>query len=300
MQQVQQQVGANHQSGPLPGNPFDPIRAGYVQVKELRVLDRFGQYRDILNSGDDALKMVIPERLKVANPPNTLLFPPRLTQASRLQFQWLSAQHGRVEQNAHAAATPVCGWLLPNHLDHSLVLYDANGGCLGALRAFSGEAPGWIPLPGAEAHCSKNPHMQALISALTTQYSGDQFNQWMDQIEQTLRTIEPPTYRQHDALAVLMGRPLALVRASLKLELKGDPAINQSLATLQQRTTLAHYSDQLAQATNGFTQVEFPLRLGNMEILGDGLVGFYPETGAGDTWYDYNNFKAESASAPSC
>ena len=33
--------------------------------------------------------------------------------------------------NAHPAATPICGWLLPNNLDNSLMVYANTGQALG-------------------------------------------------------------------------------------------------------------------------------------------------------------------------
>ncbi|WP_089936396.1 hypothetical protein [Candidatus Entotheonella palauensis] len=116
--------------------------------------------------------------------------------------------------------------------------------------------------------------MRAYITALTTHYTGNQFINLMDQIEQRLLTIEPQSYRQHDALAVLMGRPLALVRASLKLELKGDPAINQDRSHLKLRTTRTSYAAQLRHDTAGFTNARSPSGWATWRCWATGWWGF--------------------------
>ena len=46
-------------------------------------------------------------------------------------------------------------------------------------------------------------------------------------IEVALERIDPENFAQHEALALLMGRPIAVVRAVVNLELRGQPAINQ-------------------------------------------------------------------------
>ncbi len=35
--------------------------------------------------------------------------------------------------NDHPATTPICGWVLANHLDNSLMIYDSRGKALGSL-----------------------------------------------------------------------------------------------------------------------------------------------------------------------
>ena len=62
---------------------------------------------------------------------------------------------------------------------------------------------------------------------------------------------------------MLIGRPLAVVRARLTLETAGLPAWSQD------------WADTGARDTAGFDGVRFPVQLGVTELLDDGLVGFY-------------------------
>lgn len=45
--------------------------------------------------------------------------------------------------------------------------------------------------------------------------------------------MEPESFSQHEALALLMGRPLALVRADVRLQLQAPPAIHVSERNVQ-------------------------------------------------------------------
>ena len=43
------------------------------------------------------------------------------------------------ETNDHPATSPVCGWIVPNHLDVSLAFYDADGSPIGSFGLEHGE-----------------------------------------------------------------------------------------------------------------------------------------------------------------
>jgi hypothetical protein len=76
--------------------------------------------------------------------------------------------------------------------------------------------------------------------------------------------------------AVLMGRPLALVRAELRLELPGLPAVNTALATVLAAAAAngVGFYDPTLRDDAGLSGVTFPVRLGDRDSLADGLVGY--------------------------
>ena len=83
-----------------------------------------------------------------------------------------------------------------------------------------------------------------------------------------------------------MGQPIAIVRASLDLQLQGLPVVNQDWAIFKKELQKFQQSDRqpIERETNGFTDVQFPIYLGNYQSLNDGLVGYWreihnPETG---------------------
>src|SRR5205085_7105147 len=94
---------------------------------------------------------------------------------------------------------------------------------------------------------------------------------------------------ENSGLSVLIGRPVALVQALLRLELLGPPAINQSFACLS--------AESFTETDNGTTQVQFPAVLGDIDQMDDGLVGYFLQ--AGDrSKFDFTSFFTEGADGP--
>ena len=85
-----------------------------------------------------------------AGPSDEVVLPARLSQPARLNFRWLAAEVGRIETNAHPLTTPVCGWLLPNNLDRSLMVSDNPGNSPGYLEE-TGHGRGPAGRPGSRA-----------------------------------------------------------------------------------------------------------------------------------------------------
>jgi len=111
----------------------------------------------------------------------------------------------------------------------------------------------------------------------------DFVRQFISAIDNALENIEPENFAQHQDLALLMGRPIALVRASLDIELQGLPAAHQGWNVFRQDLAREGRDD------DGFTRVLFPLRIGEYKQFNDGLVGYWKETAAG---YENNKFYA--------
>jgi hypothetical protein len=132
-----------------------------------------------------------------------------------------------------------------------------------------------------------NPHLRAALSALNNVNDGRTdaeraaaFLALYQSIDETLWMVDPPGGQGDHDLAVLIGRPLAMVRAQLQFELFGRPAVNQS------------WRDTLVNADAGLTTFTFPIRLGSTELLDDGLIGYFgtPSTDPhiGDTYTTFN------------
>jgi hypothetical protein len=125
-----------------------------------------------------------------------------------------------------------------------------------------------------------NQHLRQLATYLST-FSQQNSGYWPDflaSLNYALENIEPASYAQHEALALLIGRPIAVVRASLSLQLQGKPALNQRWEAL-----LSDMYDGFldGRVSNEFTNVDFPVRLGEYKQFNDGLVGYWIEDGDG-------------------
>jgi len=270
---VSQLVNKSGISAPQPLNDFNPIRSGSMRVLQLRLVDTFGQLKDL-----DCRHIMTTETMTDQIDTSLVWLPPRLVQPARLNFRWLSANHpAEVETNAHPATTPICGWILPNNLDNSLMIYNAQGQALGSINQLAK----WQQVPGSKTrkdiNSIKNLHLRKVVKYITNQ---DQnfLAAFISTLDSALENIEPENFAQHESLALLMGRPIAVVRASVKLELQGLPAVNVGWNVFRQdmqRTT---------KEIDAFTSVQFPIRIGEYKQLNDGLVGYWKEQGD-----DYEN-----------
>ena len=176
--------------------------------------------------------------------------------------------------NDHPATTPICGWLLPNNLDSSLMVYDAQGKGLGIIDVQAQ----WRSMPGSDLALDvegiQNPYLKRMVRYLTAQ--GPAFvTAFLSAVDNALETIDPESFAQNEGLALLMGSPIALVRASLSLELQGLPVDSQNADALYT------YTRTQKRTTDAFEQVSFPIRIGEYAQLNDGLVGYWKENADG-------------------
>ena len=120
-QRVSQYVQQESTSAPEPEWDFSPIRGGGLRVLRLRLIDTFGQTQDLTwDSLVATAQMTSPQGFDWAE------LPPRLAQPARLNLRWLAADDA-MEMNSSIATIPICGWVLPNNLDGSLLVYDNHG-----------------------------------------------------------------------------------------------------------------------------------------------------------------------------
>jgi len=257
----------------LEGLPEHPVRAGRMRLKQLRIVDAFGQYVDLSNNIlQNAVKA---EDMRASDEtPELIRLAPRIVNPARLMFRLVQAKNDNLDATKNKI--PVCGWILPDHLDEALEIYDGNGNNLGQVqrhRPKAGEiitsSLGWQGVPGNPGSFGAPPeldntHMQRMIKgllaqgekdALLTQETGESvetaLGALLRMIDSTLWTVDPLGREGSEHLSVLVGRPLAVVRASLRLEIDD----------LDSESELA--------------RTPFNVRLGDLKRLGDGLVGYF-------------------------
>lgn len=278
---VQKSIADANIHAPQPLNDFNPLRTGGLRLLHLRLVDTFGRIQTVFNG--DPTQQIISSAPFLQLDPHTVKLPPRLVQPTRLNFNWLSADLAPADSdmqiNSHPATTPVCGWFVPNYFDNSLLVYNQSGQPLGAIQG-KGEELVWVSAPGRQHRIIEvdivNKHLYKLVSYFLTQ-SRKYLDDVLTGLESALETVLPESAAEHDSLALLVGRPLAVVRAALELELHGLPAINQDW-NLFRRTLLTYVRD-----SDRFTAVNFPLRVGEHSRLNDGLLAFWIENKKFDT-----------------
>ena len=269
----------------LAGEPFLPIRTGRLKIALLSIVDAFGQTLKlpigrINESAPDDWPARMLCRASSCNVDSTAAAPdaefvelrPRFAQSMRLRFEWENAS-GKPEENCG----PVCGWLLPNHLEKSLTIYSASGKLLGALQKKLGLQSGssapafyWVDAPGATSVTIQNPHLyyfREWVLGLIPD-DGATFSACIDQVMASADERVPET---DPGVSVLVGRPLALVRASLQFETAGLPARRPELRL----GDAGGAPVDVLLDTLSFKQVKWPLRLGDIAGRSDGLVGVF-------------------------
>ena len=303
------------------GNPvtFQAMRAGFMAVTKVTLVDVFGRFVS-LPAPPAAITPVIAETLQstLPSPANHPIYlPPRLLQPSRMVAQWVSASSPDglgpfTEWNPHPAASPICGWLIPNHLDRSVMLYDADGTPLGSLGE-AGSQVRWFAVPGQPYDASAdnrtqmldnlasqgaNPALQAFAGAFAYPADGTNafgnFDTFLGVVDDAQQFIVTKSMQQDQSLAVLVGQPLVLARMSVALQLQGLPDVSLDAGTYMpwngasaqfQLNDSGYVPYNFANFNDGgITSLQVPLGIGAVEYekngeltpcFDDGVVGFF-------------------------
>jgi hypothetical protein len=233
--------------------------------------------------------------------PNTpdpfIQLPPALLQPAKLSFDLVSATSDSIEFGpANPNANPIAGWVLPNHLDHSLMAYSALGNLLGEMsigvsvsgnpQVFWTMAP-FGPYQTLQELAQAIPHFGPFLLALSAK-TPTEVTDFLDAIDETLWTTIPAGASFDQSLAVLIGRPLAMVRARLQFLLEGAPFSDPSWANTFNGSNCA----QLAPPGSPLTGYQFGIQLGNVAQLDDGLIGYFVAD-------NYDSFNAVTESGAS-
>lgn len=268
----QESLTSEHLAPPAPKSsalPFSTIRAGALRIDELWLIDDFGQSADLLGrtaAGTASSGQVFHPRMRWHDDPFVMAMPPRVLQPIRLNFRFTPAADSA---NEDPALSPICGWIFYNPLDQALVLCDRNGelvGHLAIVKDQNGRRVNWeIGAGGVALKDIPNQSLRAFAESLveTTATAKPKLIALLNLIDSALERIRPAAGRRD---LVLFGRPLALVDASIGLELFGkawtDP--NKAVVTQGQGT---------GDATLDALKVR--VKLGYAHSVEDGLVGFF-------------------------
>jgi hypothetical protein len=145
--------------GSTPPTPFFPIRAGYMRILRLRLVDGFGQFVDLAGSSDktsvESTQILTSVPLSGDNVAGLVALAPRFTSPARLWLRFLDATDD--SQDAVGTASPTCGFLMPNHLDGDLEFFDENGVGLGFVRPDPRSGIVWEEAPGQPSTLGQSP-----------------------------------------------------------------------------------------------------------------------------------------------
>ena len=247
-------------------SPFIALRAGFLRIRRLRLVDTFGQFLDL--AGSDATTAADPARLRWAGglalpeQPDRGALPPRFTAPARLMLRYTDGAGASHE--ADDLISPVCGFLLPNHLEDALEAFDATGGALGVLGQGDGalvweETPGQAGTVGrAPERSVPNPFLAGVLRGMLDYRASDAasdtesaLSAFLRLVDSTRWSVDPFAHAGDEHLSLLVGHPIAVLRARVWLEVV-DPVAP---------------GDAAAHAV--------PVRLGSLAEWQDGLYGYY-------------------------
>ena len=271
---------------------FRGARQGQLYLTDLYLYDKFGRELFVIESEsqsglfdyetfplqiDSAFE---PDEKIATNVASVVQVPPRILQHSRLDFRLLDGRDDTKVYGLDSEVVPIGGWVLPNHLDKSILIYAPDGTSLGEFRlvaAPDGTKSGeWQPPPPCTMTLDEvgkaAPHLLQMIDSPSFKEEAN-FLAFLLAIDATLWTTDPLGNRVDQNLSVLVGRPLALVRARLQFQLDGYPINDTGWASTFNVTQ------------PDFLSFPFSIRLGDQASRQDGVIGYFSGT-------DYNVFNS--------
>ncbi len=290
-------------ANPAPVEAPHALLAGCVTLTRARLLDIFGRTLEVPTN-----KVATPERLSLSGRPGALEVPPRLLRPSRWQFRLVDAAtpvgvegvEARIDQIEPALqVNPVAGFIMPDHLDESLEVFGVDGSVIGELlhEPVSGGVM-WEIAPGREGPADAGPLFgltpaqeplgrlaAGLVAADAAARKGAPLDPDGEQesalsallraIDTTLWTVDTFAALGSEHVAGLVGRPVAVVRAQLRLELK--PPVDVDLSDPAR-------AKEWADAEAAAASYSFPIRIGELTRSDDGVLGFFVND-------DYSHFR---------
>jgi hypothetical protein len=260
---LSQLMGQQLGSSAVPSSFFHPIRAGCFKIKRLRLVDTFGQSKEL-----EWEAVATTYQLAVEGNSQLISLPPRIIQPCKLSFKWLPAEARTntpsFDQN------PICGWVMANPMEERIAFYSTEGKELGSF--VSGKWRQGNSINGLDSVADiSNSHLRTVAQYIDTQNSRNSefIQQFISTLEKAVENTELHTAALHST--ALYGKPLAIVRAKISLELNGLPAINHSW------NNLIKDMGRTSRSTDRFTHVKFPVRLGDEKQYKDGMIGFWRE-----------------------
>jgi hypothetical protein len=288
---------------PAPSSAPRSLLAGSVTLTRARLLDAFGRTLDV-----PVASVSTPTRATVKDRPGVLALPPRLMRPARWQFRLVDAStavgaegvEARVDQiEPTLQVNPVTGFVMPDHLDESLEVFGVDGAPIGELlhEPASGGVM-WEIAAGREGPADAGPlygltpAQQVLGRFATGLVASDAqartgapldfgaaresaLSALLRSIDTTLWSVDAFASLGSEHVAGLVGRPIAVVRAQLRLELKPPDDIDLSNPDR---------AAEWAEAEKEAARYAFPVRIGEVTRSDDGVLGFFVDD-------DYSHFR---------
>jgi len=279
---------------PMASAPPVPFFGGTMRLDAMRIVDAFGRTLDL-----DVSRITTTQSLEVPAASSSIMLRPRFQHMARWVVRFVGAPDpgatdptlrtdAFVDQVTPAAmVSPVAGFLLPDHIDESLEVFAADGSPIGELAhdPITG-AVTWEPAPGRPVPPDAGPFTGlaatqspiadvaagVLLADVTARGSNapgvtTSLAAMLRAIDTTLWTVDTYAAIGSPTIAGLVGRPVAVVRATIKLEAPDD--------TGDVTVTSAGGADARRAIFSALGELRLPFRLGALDRSDDALLGFF-------------------------
>jgi hypothetical protein len=279
------------------------LRGGVAWFTALRLVDAFGRTVD-LSSNPVAISSQLSPPAPAAGSgaatpaPAKLMLRPRATLPARLLLDLVdaSAPDGTVpalamidQSDPANQVSPLSGWLLPDHLDGALEVYDESANPLGMLLEDVNDHVIWEGAPGLPGPVGAPPapavaddlacrHIvrfaAGLVAADTASWQAtpapaqSALASLLRAIDTTAWTCDPLGVIGTEHQSALVGRPIAVLRMTVALEVDDNPADIQLKLDAPSLTAFQQAGDQLSSQL-------ITVRIGELTRTDDSVLGYF-------------------------
>jgi hypothetical protein len=244
--------------------PFFSARAGFLRIVKLRLVDGFGQFVDLPGSTPSIIGS---EPMRVPDRPDLFALPPRFTSPARLTLRFTDASgsgsEATLDPKTGNTISPVCGYLMPNHLDGAVELFGSDGINLGFVRPDGEKAVVWEEAPGIAstvgqnpARAIPNPYSAGLAQALLkwgiddaglSDQKDTALHALLRVVDSVTWSVDPYGHAGDEHMSLLVGHPVVIARARLCLEVQElvHPELANRVIVPVRLGALAHWQDGL-------------------------------------------------------
>lgn len=259
---------------------FSPMRMGSAQLNQLRFIDSFGQVKKLVEKNEFVRRaeLYISEQMDSHLYQNTIVLTPRLLQPAKLSFNWIK-QAGEI----------IFGWLVPNYIDSSLMVFDETGKLAGTFMEVEDQAGnGFVKCLSPDGlvvnltDVRVNPRLSEFMRSFgyrMQEKKNENFRSlrhFVGFLSDELSGMNLPGMDFQKNIMHFIGRPLALADVQIQVETHSP--------LLKRQTWTGEGS------SNVLENFQVALRLGDQRKRSDGLVGFFRKDLEKST--DYSQFYA--------
>ena len=245
----------------VPASQLMPMRGGYVKISDLILVSSFGQTQPLARASYYNNCEVDFAETVACDQEGYGLLSPSFTVPVRLNAAFMSATQEEVLTSAAPETSPVFGILIPELLNRRLLAYTAQGRYLGMVKTVYREGRPdvrWLSAPGLDSDFDKldipSQEFRAFLAKLKD--DGSAFYEFYGLLDQYLDA-------KHYFGSLAWGRPLVLARVKVDFDFFGAPQFSK------------RFEDAMKYDSYGAERITFPLKFGDINRVGDGLLGYY-------------------------